>query len=49
MMQEVEMKYLLMGLVATLVLTTFIFAAMTKAVYVELREWSSKGKSGHKD
>lgn len=43
------MKYLMLGLVATLLLTTFIFVAMTKAVYVELRQWSVKGKSGHKD
>ena len=40
------MKYLLLGLVVTLLLTTFMFVLMTKAVYVELREWAGKGKSG---
>lgn len=43
------MKYLLLGLVVTLLLTTFMFALMTKAVYVELREWAGRGKSGRGD
>jgi len=42
------MKYLLMGLVVTL-LSTFMFIMMTKAVYGELLERVAKGKSGRKD
>ena len=49
MLQEVEMKYLLLGLIVTLVLSTFMFAFMTSAVFVELRNWASRGKSGFKD
>jgi hypothetical protein len=44
-LQEVEMKYLLLGLVV-LVLTTFMFVLMSKAVYVELRARAGRGKSG---
>jgi hypothetical protein len=40
------MKYLLLGLVVTLMLTTFMFVLMTSAVYAELREWAGRGKSG---
>jgi len=42
--REVEMKYLLLGLMVTLVLTTFMFAFMTNALYVELNAWLGKGK-----
>jgi hypothetical protein len=48
-LQEVEMKYLLLGLIVTLVLSTFMFALVTNALYVELRNWAFKGKSGRKD
>jgi hypothetical protein len=47
-LQEVEMKYLLLGLVVTL-LSTFMFVLMTKAVCSELLERAGKGKSGRKD
>jgi hypothetical protein len=43
------MKYLLLGLVATLMLTTFMFVLVTNAVYGELREWAGRGKSGRND
>jgi hypothetical protein len=43
------MKYLLLGLVVTLLLTTFMFALTTKAMYVGLREWAGRGKSGRRD
>jgi hypothetical protein len=49
MLQEVKMKYLLLGLVVTLLLTTFMFTLMTKAVYAELRERAGRGKSGRRD
>ena len=48
-MLEVEMKYLMLGLVVTLVLTTFMFAFMANALYVELMEWSGRGKTDHRD
>jgi hypothetical protein len=43
------MKYLLLGLIVTLVLTTFMFAFMTRAVFIELREWAGKGRFGRRD
>jgi hypothetical protein len=48
-LQEVEMKYLLLGLIVTLVLTTFMFVFMAKALYVELRERAGRGISGRRD
>ena len=48
-LQEVEVKYLLLGVVVTFVLTTFMFALMTSAAYAELREWVGRGKSGGSD
>jgi hypothetical protein len=47
-LQEVKMKYLLLGLV-TLVLTTIMFVLMSKAVYVELRERAGRGKLGRRN
>jgi uncharacterized membrane protein len=38
------MKYIMLGLVA-LVLTSIMFVLMSKAVYVELRDRTGKGKS----
>ena len=38
------MRYLLLSLMVTLVLTTFMFAFMTNALYVELNAWLGKGK-----
>jgi hypothetical protein len=43
------MKYLLLGLVVTLMLTTFMFVFMANAVYVELRERVGRGKSSRRD
>lgn len=43
------MKYLLLGLVITLLLATFTFAMMSKAVLVELRERAARGKSGRRN
>jgi len=43
--QEVEMKYLLLGLIVTLLMTTFMLASKTSAVYGELKEWVVKGRS----
>jgi Na+-transporting methylmalonyl-CoA/oxaloacetate decarboxylase beta subunit len=47
-LQEVKMKYLLLGLVA-LVLTTFMFVLMSKAVYVELRERAGRENPGRRN
>ncbi len=47
--QEVKMKYLILGLVVTLVLTTFVFASISKAVFVELKEWLGKGRFDRRD
>ncbi len=43
------MKYLLLGLIATLVLTTFMFTFLASAVIVELRDWAVRGRSGRRD
>ncbi len=43
------MKYLLLGLIVTLVLTTFMFAFMTSAVFMELRDWARKDRSERRD
>jgi hypothetical protein len=48
-LRELKMKYLLPGSIITLVLTTFMFALMTSAVFRELRELAVKGKSGRLD
>jgi len=47
-LQEVKMKYLLLGMVA-LGLTTIMFVLMTKAVYVELRERAGRGITGRRN
>ena len=43
------MKYLLLGLIITLALTTFMFAFMTSAVVAELREWAARGRTERRD
>lgn len=43
------MRYLLWGLVLTLLLSTFAFAFMTKAVFVELRERLARDKYGRSE
>jgi len=43
------MRYLLLSLMVTLVLTTFMFAFMKNALYVELRAWLGKGKFDRRD
>lgn len=43
------MKYLWLGLIVTLVLTTFMFASMTSAVFMELRDWARKGRYERRD
>jgi hypothetical protein len=43
------MIFLVLGLIVTLLLTTFMFVFMTKAVCVELREWLGRGGFNRRD
>lgn len=43
------MKHLFLGLTVTLVLTAFMFAFMTSAVFAELRQWAVRGLSARRN